>query len=311
MINFITVLLFALVVAIPAFARAVVSKPILSGECSEKTWNYVRMFGDVIPCKFYRESDEWQWDAKLRFEKNKAAFEDLFGWRISHNDFFKGHSGKKISATSDILAKYSLICTELLSGKLNESEPEIARAQFDMGLDLTADIFSEWGEYSKEIYATSATEIIYDKENNLVCGMEEFLQARQRCLWQLAHSDSVSNIVREIRYWSGDDPEKVYAFIKRISPLLGKEAREADVIPFSSVERFLQRYHRNGYSDGVILKRMNVYIAKLNGDNPAAEATLEALARMERRAARKISKKNESFNNKQTQTNYKNNESNP
>lgn len=221
-----------MLIAAPLQARPAPRVPEMTGDCSEKAWEYEKITRRPHGQFFYEEDElalvrlrenesffefpnhaATPEEARIRAKKNQEAFSELLGWRVSLSDFLKGKADMRISAASDIRAKYLLI-KELVSAKMKEIAPTIAREQFEMSLELLDDMYSEWehGHEEKRYRPILQLEALGDE--NLACETAKYCYERQRMLTQL-RSELRSLARNELLFWSKCDPETTVALYKK------------------------------------------------------------------------------------------------
>ena len=208
--------------------------PVMPGECSEKSLRYK---GYALTTRFFYPEDDYIEEiidekttalrlpenvktpeqARERFERNKAAFADLIGWRISFEDFCRKGSLRRDFAIADICAKLLLI-EELWSEKYQKLAPEIAREQFEMGIHLLVDLYSEYEglgvgkrRYGKimDLYRNDP-DTDSGFEYNLAGEMAFFLYFRQYRLQRMSGEDLWIKFRDGLILYYADDPKTLW-----------------------------------------------------------------------------------------------------
>ena len=215
------------------------SGPVMSGECSEKSLRYGRYTHST---RFFHKEDDYIEEkidekttlmrlpqnvatpeqARERVEKNKTAFADLLGWRMSFDDFCKKTEDRKSFAVSDIHAKFCLI-EELWSKKFRIPASDIAREQFEMGIQLLADVYSEYeGKGMAERRYGGMTTLyrgmVLDRnaEFNLAGEMAYFLFFRQKRLEDFAEHSKWMKLHDGLIHFYADNPEGLLTCYEKI-----------------------------------------------------------------------------------------------
>lgn len=209
-------------------------------------------------------------DARERFAKNRAAFADLFGRRLSCEDYF---AKKYRTEAADFFAKIALI-RELLSPKMKKLAPEISREQFSLALALVADMYSEW-EFGcpEKRYGVVLKSQELDKDANFVYESARFLFVRQKYLQSFR--EMLFPIFRdEILSRSGNDPAKILAWLEAASPrFLGERSLSSRAVAaflMTDAPSGMSKEKREKIAD--TSEKIEKYFEKMEEVNVAASA---------------------------------------
>lgn len=232
------------------FARP--SEPAMRGDKTEKTQKYEKVISrigyfykedaprsrEVSPGNIFVETPvlKTQEEARERFEKNKETYNDLLGWRMPFDDFCKsGNRWLESIALVDIQAKARFL-EELLSPRMKDLAPDLAREQFEMSLKLVADIFSEAENDSpEELYKPilelpKTTKI---RDGNLALEMAKFMYIRQNYL--IKNRECILARERDaLLVWAENKPQKIYEYFLPLRSVSRRCSREAEILEVPS-----------------------------------------------------------------------------
>lgn len=232
------------------FARP--AGPVMRGEKTEKTQKYEKAVSRI---EYFYEEDaprsrevssgnifveipifKTPEEARERFEKNKKTYNDLRGWRMPFDDFCKsGNRWLETIALIDIQAKEYFL-NELLSPRMKNSDPDLAREQFGMSLRIVADIFSEVENDSPEesykpiLELPRTTKI---RDGNLALEMARFMYIRQNYL--IKNRERILARERDaLLGWAENNPQKIYEYFLPLRSVARRCSRESETLEVPS-----------------------------------------------------------------------------